>query len=97
FHVTGVQTCALPISFRLPPPIAPSDVLVRWRSDDGRVEQQQKRLLLPLALAPGGRSTLALDVTTPAVEGRYRAELALASQPAARSEERRVGKDGGSR
>lgn len=68
--------------FRLPDPIAPDDLVVRWRDATGSVAHQAAtRALLPMALAPGASAPLALDVTAPAAPGRYVAELARAAAP----------------
>jgi len=68
--------------FRLPDPIAPDDLLVRWRDDTGRVVlTADARALLPMALAPGARFALELEVDAPAAPGRWAVELARAAEP----------------
>lgn len=69
-------------TFRLPDPIAPSDLVVRWRDGRGTVVAQGgARALLPMALAPGASFPVALKVQTPGAPGRYVLEVARAAAP----------------
>jgi len=70
-------------TFRQPDPLAPDDLIVRWLDDAGKpAGESRERALLPIALAPGARFDLGLDVSTPERGGRYVVELARAAQPA---------------
>lgn len=69
-------------TFRLPDPIAPEDLLVRWHGADGRVAwSETARALLPMALAPGARFPVALRLTPPSQPGRYVIDVARPSAP----------------
>lgn len=69
-------------TFRHPDPIEPSEVLVRWRTQDGAlVSETHARALLPPALASGRTSDRTVRVDAPAEAGLYRAELARAAEP----------------
>jgi hypothetical protein len=83
----GPATLSVPLvnhafyTFRLPDPIGPSDLLIRWSDDAGNVTEEHARALLPLALASGARYDLPLEVGAPAREGHYQGEIALAADP----------------
>lgn len=69
-------------TFRLPDPIAPEDLLVRWRDADGTVVRSETvRALLPMALARGASFPVALASPAPAAPGRYVVEVARAAAP----------------
>lgn len=69
-------------TFVHPPPLRPSDLLVRWLDEGGNVvHEEEQRALLPIALGPNGRLPIPLDVTTPNTPGDYRLTLSLASDP----------------
>ncbi len=69
-------------TFRHPDPIEPSEVVVRWRTEDGAlVSETHARTLLPPALASGRRTDRTIRVEAPAAAGRYRAELVRAAEP----------------
>src|SRR5690606_39354228 len=95
FHVTGVQTCALPI-LRLQAVIAvQSHALV-----EGVLRRQGAafdQVMRPASLCPG--NTLRQQETTQATVGRLdtQARVRPETQLLGRSEERRVGKEGGVR
>ena len=58
--------------FRLPDPIEPDDLVVRWHDDSGRLAlQTTTRALLPMALAPGASFPIELEVAAPSAPGRY--------------------------
>src|SRR5690606_40026138 len=93
FHVTGVQTCALPICFG-PARRAPRPAVGGPRQDDGvriTVDQRRRRLVAQqLALAadlPGRPAARSPEDVVDRL-------LALHATDAPRSEERRVGKEG---
>lgn len=67
--------------YRHPDPIQPSALTVRWRNPDGGPSlAQEVRMLLPLALAAGGRATRTITVAPPA-PGRYEVTLELPGAP----------------
>jgi hypothetical protein len=69
-------------TFRMPDPIAPSDVVVTWRNAAGQVvKQSAARGLLPMALAPRASRTVSFTVATPDVPGRYVVTVARAAAP----------------
>jgi hypothetical protein len=68
--------------FRLPDPIAPSDLVVRWRDASGHVARQvTTRELLPMALAPRASFPITLKLTAPDAPGRYLVDVARAAEP----------------
>jgi hypothetical protein len=68
--------------FRLPDPIAPSDLVVRWRDQHGAIAlQEDARALLPMALAPQASFPVTVTLRTPDLPGRYALEVALAASP----------------
>lgn len=67
--------------FRHPAPLAPSDVTLRVYDTRGhQVEVVDERVLLPLALAPGGTLTLDVPTSLPLAPGRYEVELVRAER-----------------
>ena len=69
-------------TFRLPDPIAPEDLAVRWRADDGAVVQSDTvRALLPMALASDATFPITLTIAAPAEPGRYVVEVARVADP----------------
>jgi hypothetical protein len=69
-------------TFRLPDPIAPEDLLVRWHDASGSVVQTDTvRALLPMALARGASFPVTLTTATPPTTGRYVVEVARAADP----------------
>lgn len=69
-------------TFHQPRPLGPRDMLVRWSRDGTTsVETRQARLVLPLALAPGARQSVALETTAPAADGNYRVTLSPLADP----------------
>ncbi len=85
----GPQRLELPFrshaaaAFRHPDWIVPSEVVVRWIDAGGSTAlAEQLRILLPIALAPQGRSARVATVRAPEAPGTYRVELALAEDPA---------------
>src|SRR5207253_6724046 len=87
-HVTGVQTCALPISAI---PVLPFSSRVepqRW------ARQLREAVLLPVARDVAGERRAALDLKLATLVRACRGYLAVGLQAAERlrSEERRVGK-----
>jgi hypothetical protein len=69
-------------TFRLPDPIAPDAVIVRWRDHAGTVVATTRtRVLLPMALAAGASFPITLEVVAPAATGRYTVELAREAAP----------------
>jgi len=69
-------------TFRLPDPIAPEDLVVRWRDDAGRlVRSETVRALLPMALARGASFPITLTVPAPAGPGHYVVDVARAADP----------------
>ena len=68
--------------FRLPDPIAPSDLVVRWRDASGHVVRQSStHELLPMALAPQASFPVKLNLTAPDAPGRYLVDVARAAEP----------------
>lgn len=68
--------------FRLPDPIAPSDLVVRWRDGTGRVVRETAvRELLPMAVAPGARFAVTFRVPAPERAGRYQVAVTRAEEP----------------
>src|SRR5690606_41656552 len=81
FHVTGVQTCALPISNGLP---EFSFILVGWGSDTGETSSPLKTLLGTFKIGrASGREGVEAAVAVVLLNGDER--------PAARAGKRRVG------
>jgi hypothetical protein len=69
-------------TFRLPDPIAPEDLVVRWQDASGSVVQTDTvRALLPMALARGASFPITLTTPAPAAAGRYVVEVARAAAP----------------
>lgn len=69
-------------TFRHPEPIEPSEVVVRWRTEDGAlVSESSARTLLPPALASGRSDDRTVRVEAPAEAGLYRAELVRTAEP----------------
>lgn len=69
-------------TFRLPDPIAPEDLEVRWRDADGAVVQSDTvRALLPMAIARDASFPITLTAAAPAQPGRYVVEVARAADP----------------
>src|SRR5690606_39819525 len=96
FHVTGVQTCALPISILAADP-------PRREKLEGETELED---LLEVALAKGGDEEAAvrlgdhdtvLNQLVQRLADRCAADAELIAEAQVRSEERRVGKEGGYR
>src|SRR5205823_10784025 len=79
--VTGVQTCALPISGKIPLP----DFMSRAAGESGVTQSRCLRLLLQ---PPGNRERALLELLQP--DGK---RLQSSYRQTARSEERRVGKE----
>ena len=66
----------------MPDPIAPEDLVVRWRDAAGTVvEQATVRALLPMAIAPGAQLPIRVRVAAPAAAGRYPVDVARAAEP----------------
>src|SRR5690606_41197245 len=86
FHVTGVQTCALPISS---PSRKQKNIRIRIRS----ILTKPMRILRAVA-APKSASQRLAESALPSMNSR-KSKLARAGMPAiqSRSEERRVGKE----
>lgn len=69
-------------TFVHPKPLGLSDVILRWHDRRNRVaHEEQQRVLLPIAIGPGGSLPLRLDVTTPRTPGEYTVTLARADRP----------------
>jgi hypothetical protein len=69
-------------TFRLPDPISPEDLTVRWHDADGRVVRSETaRALLPMALAAGARFPVTLRITPPSQPGRYVIDVARPAAP----------------
>jgi hypothetical protein len=70
------------MTFVQPPPIQPTDVLVRWSdASGGTVSEERARFLLPLALGRQASQALPLSTTAPASPGRYSLTVAPVAQP----------------
>jgi hypothetical protein len=68
--------------FRLPDPIVPSDLVVRWRDAGGQLVQESRaRALLPMALAPRASLAITLTLRAPDAPGRYVVDVARAAAP----------------
>jgi hypothetical protein len=62
--------------FRHPPPLAPTDLELRWQPEDGGpTETATVRVLLPLALASGEVASVRVAAPLPKRLGRYRVAL----------------------
>src|SRR5690606_40978082 len=96
FHVTGVQTCALPIFDQCRPPIIFGEQVA---SKDGRLWLTGVRSdLEALGYAVGAADLCAAGVGAPHIRQRlYWLADANSRQRERRSEERRVGEEGGAR
>lgn len=71
-----------PATFRLRPPVEPTDLVIRWHAHDGTVAlEETRRGLLPIALAPGGELPLTVPASMPGTPGDYVVTLARAAQP----------------
>src|SRR5690606_40332115 len=88
FHVTGVQTCALPIFAFVLLALLPL-LLRRWRG-----ETAQDRRLAADTIRDRAERTADAAIAVKRAEVRTEAELLRADQQLTRSEERRVGKEG---
>lgn len=74
---------ATPAIYRQPDPIVPVRAVVRWRpADGGAVVEEERRLLPPIALAPGRVAVRPIALETPAPAGRWRVTIAAAAEPA---------------
>src|SRR5207302_3211668 len=90
FHVTGVQTCALPISMSSFPLRAQ---IIEGLIHDGYIERKGKELIVTakgLSLITLLRNLHTDVLCTPEMTGEWESRL---KQMAHRSEERRVGKE----
>lgn len=76
----GVQS-ATGRTFRHPDPVQPTEVLVRWMRDDAVVQSAQRRVLLPLVLAPGHKAEIVVADRAPRDAAIYQVTLAPADQP----------------
>ncbi|MBM4267852.1 MAG: hypothetical protein FJ144_14780 [Deltaproteobacteria bacterium] len=69
-------------TFRHPEPIEPSNLVVRWVSDqDGTSLESSVRTLLPLAIAARGKTWNEIELPVPVAPGRYDVSIARASTP----------------
>lgn len=77
--------------FRHPDPIEPSDLLLRWHDEAGRlVAETAGRGLLPPALAGGARMRRPVSTEVPVAEGVYEVDLVRPEQPGLVLSTRRV-------
>jgi len=69
-------------TFRLPDPIAPSEVVVRWTDAAAEVVREHRvRALLPLALAPATSLPVVVQDTAPDASGDYTVTIGTADAP----------------
>jgi len=69
-------------TFRLPAPIEPSALVVRWRPlPGGDVTSERTRVLLPIALAAGDAREVDVVLRAPEHPGQYEVDMALADAP----------------
>ena len=69
-------------TFLHPPPIEPTEVLIRWSDASGTmVAEKRARVLLPLALGLGARETLELPNEIPVPAGSYQLTVAPLAEP----------------
>lgn len=68
-------------TFRHPTPIQPTRFVVTWKHSEEIARSEMVRGLLPLALAGGRTTSVALDAHIPEASGRYEVTLAPADDP----------------
>jgi hypothetical protein len=68
-------------TFRHPDPIEPTDVVVRWVGAAGDVTAGHLRVLLPIALGPGGNLERVVTLPVSVAPGDYSVTLSPASRP----------------
>jgi hypothetical protein len=69
-------------TYRHPPPIEPTWLVVRWYAASGEVIAQHRvRTLLPLALAPGEETERAVTLPVPSASGEHLVTLSPAATP----------------
>lgn len=69
-------------TFRHPEPTTPSDLVVRWVSEqDGTELESSVRALLPLAIAARASTWSEIELPVPVAPGRYEVSVARASDP----------------
>lgn len=69
-------------TYRHPDPIEPTRLRVVWRAPSGDVARESAaRLLLPIALPPGGVATRSVELDLPQADGDYQLEVSAESAP----------------
>ena len=69
-------------TFRHPSPLEPSDLLIQWIDEEGTVARRDPhRVLLPIALGPGGQMQFRVRALAPPEPGVYQVTMARAESP----------------